>query len=52
MSVFLKDLNRSKTDPFRQGIAIPLYRTGNAIFPVFSSFEIFLVKAIFKIFRH
>ena len=34
MSVFFIRLNRSKTDPFRQGITIPLYRTGYAICPV------------------
>jgi len=27
-------INRSYTDPFRQGIRIPLYKTGNAICPV------------------
>jgi len=48
MSVFLKDLNRSKTDPFRQCIVIPLYRTCYAICPVLAVSRYFQLRQSLK----
>jgi integrase len=45
--VFIR-LNRSKTDPFRQGRVIPLYRTGYAICPVLAVSRYFQIKHSLK----